>query len=596
MSTGHHRPSEWLVDGKMVSRNLNPLVLVRLFVVVALLAIIALTVVSFSFSREEIARFLLERVGKLHRLDDALGIYLTETKFWLVRSLLVLSTILGSIISVVVCRKPGLCLSPIQTVVKGTNLLLQEVSVTYRSLRTHEKWFLGLVTFLFCAKRLYDLLSLPINYDEAFTYLSFVSKDLWYIASYYENTNNHVLYSLVAKFWQYLPLDTTVALRVPSFFVGLGASGIIFFLAKKIFSTKSALAAFTFFSFSYPVHLYSLQGRGYMLLLFLFLVSLGSFLKVAFGSLLPFYWILYAFSSAFGFYTNPMFLYPHVTLFLFGILLFSTQRQYQSLTRLFVTEVATGILTLLLYSPSLLVSGLNDFLFTHITQTDFIFTAFNLARQLYASARWLMGGNAGVLILAVVPIIYAILIWRYYQNRNIKILAAFLLFLFLTPSLYMYLQKNFPAARTWFYVIVVPSFGLSALVFLVEQSSQRIADTVASLLCVGIIALHFLGFPAWHREHFAQDYVVGSYIDSLPRHDGLKGYSNYFFFDTLYQYKNRQKPFDLDVDHHFIGNKKYDFIVLDKTEENEPVISSSYQLDHDSERFQVWKRTDGIEI
>lgn len=124
-----------------------------------------------------------------------------------------------------------------------------------------------------CGRLVYVWLS-PVTYDEAYTYLAFVSQPLLTAIGLYNLPNNHPLNSLLAWLSTRLLSDGTMALRLPSFLFGIGA----LFLGHRLFSRlmgplTGALVTLAI-AISSPIVFYSTQARGYSGQLFFFLLLL----------------------------------------------------------------------------------------------------------------------------------------------------------------------------------------------------------------------------------------------------------------------------------------------------------------------------------
>ena len=87
------------------------------------------------------------------------------------------------------------------------------------------------------------LLFQPIRYDEAFTFLAYVSKP-WYLGvADYSTPNNHVLNTLLAHFC-YLALGSKVwVLRLPAFLAGVSVTPATYLLCRVLSGKDGALFA-----------------------------------------------------------------------------------------------------------------------------------------------------------------------------------------------------------------------------------------------------------------------------------------------------------------------------------------------------------------
>jgi len=130
----------------------------------------------------------------------------------------------------------------------------------------------------------YLVISLPITYDEAWTYNNFISKGFLVSISYYPMPNNHVLYSLIASIVNLFSNTNSIVISrlVSSLFYFLS----IFIFSKILFSRKEKFLNLHYLVLSLaPLTLITLYqsslARGYSLLLFLFLICSYLILSIA---------------------------------------------------------------------------------------------------------------------------------------------------------------------------------------------------------------------------------------------------------------------------------------------------------------------------
>jgi MFS family permease len=165
----------------------------------------------------------------------------------------------------------------------------------------------------------------PIRYDEAVTYLAFVSKGFTVVTTSYEGPNNHVLHSILVWVSSRVSRDEW-CLRLPAFVAGCLVPLLTYLVGRRLYDVRTALfgAALTAVS----VHLieYATSARGYsMLVAFALVQILLADDVVRRGRQRDFLW--FAVVTALGFYTIPTMLYPTVASVLWaGALALSMRR------------------------------------------------------------------------------------------------------------------------------------------------------------------------------------------------------------------------------------------------------------------------------
>jgi hypothetical protein len=201
-------------------------------------------------------------------------------------------------------------------------------------------------------------MSLPLKYDEAWSYVDFAAKPLAYGLSTYDTTNNHIFYTLMMSLSVQIFGSELWAIRLPAFFAGVLTIPMAFQVARRFYRDKRAawLASALVAGVSALIE-FSASGRGYSTttLLFLALLALASDLLRAPS---PGRWGALALLSALGLYTVPIMLYPLGVVW--GWLLVSLLLEKRGgvlrrmLMGLMLSAVGVVLLTLLFYAPVLL--------------------------------------------------------------------------------------------------------------------------------------------------------------------------------------------------------------------------------------------------
>ena len=257
-------------------------------------------------------------------------------------------------------------------------ILARDFCLAARSLSTIDRLALAGLTFFAAALRI-PLLSQPMRYDEAITFVEYASRPFYVALSFYNTPNNHVFHTLLVRL-AYLALGNHPwALRLPVLLAGLLLVPATYAAARSLYQAgrcdnSGALLAAALVASSSILMEYSTNARGYEMvcLLFMIMIPVGAY-ALRCGNWAA--WLLLAVVSALGFYTIPIMLYPFGGLVVW--LLFSiaggeahadaqaeedAQENVHSAARSALVGLSVAILlTLLLagelYSPVLAVSG-----------------------------------------------------------------------------------------------------------------------------------------------------------------------------------------------------------------------------------------------
>jgi 4-amino-4-deoxy-L-arabinose transferase-like glycosyltransferase len=219
--------------------------------------------------------------------------------------------------------------------------------------------------------RLPMLVSRPMGTDEAATFIYYASHPLWVPITIYGSPNNHILNSVLMHVAWTLFGSAEWALRLPAFIAGIAIIPLTY-LAARALGDRGALLAASLAAAAPALADYSTNGRGYTLLCCFVLVCTIAMARVRRDGKGE---ILFAISAALGFYTVPVMLYPFVMLAVWG-------------RRKGLRAVIAAIgLTLLLYAPVLIVSGI-DSLTSNPYVRPFPLAIFFRSLPSYAAAVW----------------------------------------------------------------------------------------------------------------------------------------------------------------------------------------------------------------
>ena len=296
----------------------------------------------------------------------------------------------------------------------------------------------------------------PIRHDEANAFTNFASRSFRKALTYYSVPNNHVLHTgLVRIFFLVLGNEPWV-LRLPALASGLLLVPASYLAVRRLYGREAALIATGFVASSPALINYSVNARGYtlLILLFLLILFLATYLQVRENACA---WVVFALLSSLGFYTIPIFLYPFgiVWLWLFLSILTGVvgRERVRLLTRWVGAGGLSGFVTLLLYLPIILREGWGPLIGNEYIGPG-TWSAVRSSLPRVAAAVWKQW-NAGLpsivaLGFAVMALVAMILHWRISACR-IPVWAAMVLWLVPVPAL----QRVVPPQRTWLFLLPV---------------------------------------------------------------------------------------------------------------------------------------------
>jgi len=293
-----------------------------------------------------------------------------------------------------------------------------------------------------------SFLSVPVRYDEAWSYTFYSSRPAAYGISHYIDPNNHLLNTLLVHASCALLGNRTWAMRLPVFLIGILLVPATYLAVRFLVDRNAALLAAGLAAASSVLVRYSVNARGYIMTCFAFVVLLWVAGRIVEKRKPGPLWLAFALTASVGAYAVPTMLYPFV---ITAIWLFLSLRGTRRLPGLVLAVLLTGALTLLLYAPVLLTTGLAS-----LTANDYV-RPLPLGTFFHAFLRTLPAvwgdwnrdiplalelGLAAGFFVAVVP-------GRHAGRIRVGHLAAGLLGALLVVGL----QRSVPYARVWSFLL-----------------------------------------------------------------------------------------------------------------------------------------------
>jgi len=209
--------------------------------------------------------------------------------------------------------------------------------------------------------RLYNL-GVGIWFDEMLTHVNYMSMTLGEIVSTYDDANNHLLFTILARISLFIFGDSVWAFRLPAVLFGVGSILALYSFSKRVGTTKESLFAVALFTFSYHHIWFSQNARGYTALLFFTILS-STFLLVALQQNSPRKWLLYASAAFLGAYTHltmGFVVVAHFVIYIFHLYKKTESRGNEKWIGLIYGFIPVGLVTLQAYAlilPSMFGGG-----------------------------------------------------------------------------------------------------------------------------------------------------------------------------------------------------------------------------------------------
>ena len=335
--------------------------------------------------------------------------------------------------------------------------------------------------------RLSDL-DRPIQYDEAYTYIKYVSRPFWHAIHTYNLPNNHVFHSLCAWLSVRVFGDGQQALRLPVFLAGIALVPMCYLLGKRASGSLSGLVAAALAGASYHLVDYSVNARGYGMQAALYVFSLWLAPKmVSQTGLGTVIWLSMALALAM--FTVPTLVFGAGTVFIWALWLVLQQRAGQrkkALLRIVLAGLFSSVFTLALYAPVihyLLTNRLR--LKGDILYGDLPAYATRLARYLDSD----LSGNLAWLVAVAILIGWLI---DSIKRRGFSLALLWLIWPVLTVLLHERLSVKAPFERSFVFLLpllyILAGHGVSCLLSVFPAKSTTPVGRAAALFTLALFA------------------------------------------------------------------------------------------------------------
>lgn len=204
----------------------------------------------------------------------------------------------------------------------------------------------------------------PVEYDEAWTVIEFVSRPAPVGLTHQREANNHVLHTLLARPFFVMAGYRMEWIRVPVLVAGILLLPLAFLLGRAAQGPGVGLSLAALSVAAGPVLLYSVRARGYAMVTLAFvtlLILAFDLLASGPGAGRAGSWLAFAVTAALGAFVTPAMIYPFLVVVAWMAMDAAARAPAGGaapfLSGLAAAVGATGVLTFLLYTPLLLFSG-----------------------------------------------------------------------------------------------------------------------------------------------------------------------------------------------------------------------------------------------
>ncbi|MCR5669988.1 MAG: glycosyltransferase family 39 protein [Butyrivibrio sp.] len=236
-----------------------------------------------------------------------------------------------------------------------------------------ETMIMTLFVIVMAAYYFWRLFAITPQYDELYTYYTFISRGALYSAIHWPLPNNHVGYSVLSALLDHLG-NPYIGLRGISYICAVANLYLVYKICKRYYSHALSIGAMFLYASMQVVNEYSVQGRGYTLATTCFLVMIyaaGSICSIEDTKRSTY--IMMAIALILGLYTVPSSIYwvlpvcLAIAIYLIVNAIRSTDQSeklsdsayFKKFKRYFKTGIIAALLTTVLYMLIWLAIGSN---------------------------------------------------------------------------------------------------------------------------------------------------------------------------------------------------------------------------------------------
>ena len=231
--------------------------------------------------------------------------------------------------------------------------LIQKCEQFFKKNKIFSLFFVGMTIYY-----AYNMFAIKPWYDELYTYYSFISRGPVYSAIHWPVPNNHVFYSVLSAFLDYLG-NPYIGLRGVSFLAACANLVLLYKFALKFVNPYLAAGSTFLYAAVWQVNNLSVQGRGYTISITFYLLTLLCMEKICREQASKWDYIVYACSLTGGLYALISSTFWVIPVCLTGGIVLLFLKRYKTLWKLIAASLVAAAMTLFLYTLIWLAIGAN---------------------------------------------------------------------------------------------------------------------------------------------------------------------------------------------------------------------------------------------
>jgi hypothetical protein len=351
-------------------------------------------------------------------------------------------------------------------------------------------------------------LSVPLKFDEAWTFLDYARQPLWDGISNYSNPNNHVLNTVLMHLSISWFGNHDWSLRLSDFVFGCLVIPVTYVLARILSNSEAALVAAALVAGSSKLVEYSVNARGYTLLVFLSIVLVAIGFRLI-STTKVMVWAAFTGVAALGFLTIPTMLYVYAAV----VLWISIKCRWDRIVigRILIISLVTLLITAVLYLSVLLHfglrSGVRALLFNAFVQP---LALHDFLRQVHALPLALLDSwTTAVPDLVLIAVLIGCAVAMFTDRDVLQLLLSFVV---AVMGLIAF-QRVLPPSRVFLFGL--PIVAICAASGLLHLSSRWRGDLRFPVLRISAVVLAaWMGWTVLRSDSVIASEETGSFPDA----------------------------------------------------------------------------------
>lgn len=455
---------------------------------------------------------------------------------------------------------------------------------------------------VFLAHSCFNIYEYALQYDEAWTYNNFIQKG--FFISTLSPHNNHIFYTILACWADYLPLAGKYALRLPALLGGLLVVYTSFVGLHRWTNPTFANMATTLLAFAPSVCFYSMYARGYIYVVWGLLISIWALWGLWQTSNRAIYSLALWIGTIIGFYAVPTFFYAWASVHLAWLFtIYNDKPQRRSLFIQWIKiNIASVAVLLFLYAPFLLTNGLQ--ILARAAESTTQMQHYSQWWYINKMNEWILFGKDYTFLgwTWIIQMLLGIVFSCYFYTQK-QLNKLFISLFFTFCNAWLLVAPISTPERAWVFVIVGDVLFLTMLLTPIYTTIRQKWLQIGSWVSVIIILIYNCQTHYhlnWSKKLDKEAIVVSNYICSYPidevytfsRYD--KPLLEYYYYQQKKQPLRMWLPFEDSKNYAAFAARPYACVLLD-TDDYTPTPSDwqtlqtfDYQLIYKSYRLQLY--------